>query len=57
MNIVGFYKKLRLVERDGLYFVVNGEKRKILFKGSEEECSKMFVMLIADFINEYGEIV
>lgn len=57
MNIVGFYKKLRLVERDGLYFVVNGEKRKILFKGTEEECSKMFVMLIADFINEYGEIV
>lgn len=56
MNIIGFYKNLLLVKRDGSYFVVDREKRKILFKGTEEECSKTFIMLAAGFINEHGEI-
>ena len=57
MNIIGYYKKWNLVEKDGGYLVVDREKREILLRGTEEECSKMFIMLVAGFINEQGEIV
>jgi hypothetical protein len=51
MNILGFYSKLNLtlVEKDGVCFVVDKSKRKIIAKGSEEECTKLFVMIIAGF--------
>ena len=57
MNIIGYYKKWNLVEKDGVYLVVDREKREILLRGTEEECSKMFVMLVAGFINERGVTV
>lgn len=52
MNIIGFYKDFRLVENNGSYFVVNRQKRSILFRGTEEECSELFVMLIANLIEQ-----
>lgn len=57
MNIIGYYKKLNLVEKDGVYLLVDRENREILLRGTEDECTKMFVMLVAGFINEQGEIV
>lgn len=54
MNILGFYKKLNLtlLEKDGTYYVANKELRKVIYQGDEEECSKIFVMMIAGFIEE-----
>ena len=54
MNILGFYKKLNLtlLEKDGTYFVANRETKKVICQGTEEECTKVFVMMIAGFIEE-----
>ena len=51
-NIIGYYKNWTLVEQNGLFYVVNQPERKVLFKGDEEGANKMFVMLIANFIDE-----
>lgn len=51
-NITGFYKNYILFEQNGLFHVVNRQAQKILFKGSEEKASKIFIMLVANFINE-----
>ena len=56
MKIIGYYKDLTFLERDGSYLVVDKSARKILFKGTEEEASKVFIMLCANFINENLEI-
>lgn len=52
MNILGFYTKLNIVlaENNGVYYVVDRDARKILCKGTEEDCTKMFVMMMAGFI-------
>ena len=52
MNIIGYYKHLNLVEKDGLYLVVNRQDKKVLFNGSEESANKYFIMLVAGFIDE-----
>ena len=55
-KILGFYEKFMIVERGEICFVTNRSERKILFKGSKEEAKKYFVMIIANFINEKGEV-
>ena len=52
MNILGFFDKLgsTLAENNGAYYVVDRNARKILYKGTEEECTKMFIMMCAGFI-------
>lgn len=52
MNILGFYTKLNVVlaENNDAYYVVDRSARKILCKGTEEDCTKMFVMIMAGFI-------
>lgn len=55
MNIIGFYKDWNLVEKEGTYYVVNRQDKKILTKGTEKQASKYFIMLAAGFINELGE--
>ena len=54
MNILGFYKKLNLtlLEKDGTYYVANRETKQVILKGDEEACTKMFVMMMAGFIEE-----
>lgn len=52
MNIIGFYKDYNLIEQNNNYLVVNRRDKKVLFKGEEEEASKMFIMLSAKFIDE-----
>lgn len=54
MNILGFYKKLNLtlLEKDGTYYVANKETKKVICKGDEERCTKVFVMMMAGFIEE-----
>ena len=54
MNILGFYKKtnLLLVEKDGVYFVVDRQDKTILYQGDEEECTKVFVMMLTEFIDK-----
>lgn len=54
MHILGFYKDLTLVEKEENYYVVNTRDKKILFKGDEDQASKHFIMLVANFINENG---
>ena len=54
MHIIGFYKDLTLVEKEKNYYVVNKRDEKILFKGDEDQASKYFIMLVANFINENG---
>ena len=54
MHIIGFYKDLTLVEKEKNYYVVNKRDKKILFKGDEDQASKYFIMLVANFINENG---
>ena len=54
MRIIGFYKDLTLVEKEENYYVVNKCDKKILFKGDEDQASKYFIMLVANFINEDG---
>jgi hypothetical protein len=53
-NIIGFYKTWRLAERDGIFYVVakDDEGTRIVYRGSEGCCTKMFVMLVAGFIDE-----
>lgn len=55
-KIIGFYKNYTLVEQDGSYYVVNRQERKVLFKGSDGEATRIFVMLCANFIDENLEI-
>ena len=54
MNILGFFDKLgiTLAENNGAYYVVDRNARKILYKGTEEECTKMFIMMCAGFIQK-----
>lgn len=54
MNILGFYKKfnLTLLEKDSTYYVANRETKKVIYQGNEEDCTKVFVMMIAGFIEE-----
>lgn len=54
MNILGFYKKLNLtlLEKDGTYYVANKKTKKVICKGDEERCTKVFVMMMAGFIEE-----
>lgn len=52
MNIIGFYKDWTLVDKEGAYYVVNRRDKKILFKGTEEQASKIFIMLVGNFITE-----
>ena len=54
MHIISFYKDLTLVEKEKNYYVVNKRDKKILFKGDEDQASKYFIMLVANFINENG---
>ena len=54
MRILGFYKDLTLVEKEEDYYVVNKCDKKILFKGDENQASKYFIMLVANFINDDG---
>ena len=54
MHILGFYKDLILVEKEENYYVVNRRDKKILFRGDEDQASKYFIMLAANFINEDG---
>ena len=55
-NIIGYYKDWLLVELNETYAVVKRksttEKAKILFSGSEDDTTKIFTMLIANFIDE-----
>ena len=52
MRILGFYKDLTLSKKEENYYVVNTRDKKILFKGDEDQASKYFIMLVANFINE-----
>ena len=54
MCILGFYKDLTLSKKEENYYVVNTRDKKILFKGDEDQASKYFIMLVANFINENG---
>lgn len=60
MKIIAFYKDLCLVEKDGVYAVVqknNEPGKRILFHSrTEEESSKAFIMMVAGFINESLEV-
>ena len=55
-NIIGYYKSWLLIERDGIYAIVKRknatEKVTVLFSGSEEDATKIFTMLIANYIDE-----
>ena len=54
MNILGFFKKmnLALIEKDGTCFVVDKHERRILYKGNEEDCSKVFIMIASGFVKK-----
>lgn len=57
MNIIGYYKNWCLVERGNKYAVVNRPDKKVVFTSTDEEsATKVFVMLLAEFINEKGEV-
>ena len=55
-NIIGYYKNWLLVELDETYAVVkrktSTEKAKVLYSGSEDNATKIFTMLITNFIDE-----
>lgn len=51
-KIRGFYDNYMLVEHNGTYYVTKRQEREVLFKGSEEEATKLFVMLIAGYVDE-----
>lgn len=51
-DIIGFYKNYILVRVGEQFCVVNRVERKTLFKGTEEEATKTFTLLIANFIND-----
>lgn len=50
-NIIGYYQNWILFERNGFYYIAR-RREKLLFKGTEEEATKIFTLLIAGFINE-----
>ena len=52
MNILGWHKKsnVTLIEKDDTYFVVDKQEKKILYQGDEETCNKLFIMMVAGFI-------
>lgn len=56
INIKGYYEQYLLVEQNDLYLVVNRQEKKVVFRGDEQNASKLFLMLAANFINEKGEI-
>ena len=51
-DIIGFYKNWILIKVGEQFCVVNRAARKTLFEGSEEDATKTFTMLIANFIND-----
>lgn len=50
-KILGYYGNWILAEQDGICYVVK-RREKVLFKGDEEQATKLFVMLISGFIKE-----
>lgn len=49
MNIIGYYKIWTLVEREGIYYVVDRRSKQILFKSEDEEtATKVFVNMIIE---------
>lgn len=49
MNIIGYYKIWTLVEREGIYYVVDRRSKQILFKSEDEEtATKVFVNTIIE---------
>ena len=49
MNIIGYYKIWTLVEREGIYYVVDRRSKQILFKSEDEEtATKVFVSTIIE---------
>ena len=52
MSIIVYYKQWALLEKDGEYLVIDKPDKKILYIGPEEHATKIFVMLIAGFIDE-----
>ena len=52
MNILGWHKKsnVTLIEKDDTYFVIDKQEKKILYQGDEETCNKLFIMMVAGFI-------
>ena len=57
MKIIGFYKNWSLVDKEGVFYVVDATGKNVLFKGTEDAASKVFIMLSANFINEEGKRV
>lgn len=51
-KIIGFYKNWRLVEKNGIYYVIDIDTKEILYRGSEEISSKLFIMLAANYIQK-----
>lgn len=52
MRIIGHYKDWTLVEKDERYLVINQSDKKVLYEGTEKQANKIFVMLVAKFIDE-----
>ena len=52
MNILGMYKELNLVKKDHTCYVVDRQERKILYHGDEESCTRVFITMIAGFIEK-----
>ena len=54
MNILGWHKKsnVTLIEKDDEYLVVDKQEKKILYQGDEETCNKLFIMIVAGFIEK-----
>ena len=54
MDVIGYYKKsnIVLVEKDGEYFVVDQQTKKVLYRGDEEICTKTFILIAANFIEK-----
>ena len=54
MNILGWHKKsnVTLIEKDDTYFVIDKQEKKILYQGDEETCNKLFIMMVAGFIEK-----
>ena len=52
MNILGWHKKsnVTLIEKDDTYFVIDKQEKKILYQGDEETWNKLFIMMVAGFI-------
>lgn len=49
MNIIGYYKIWTLVEREGIYYVVDRRSKQILCKSEDEElATKVFVSTIIE---------